>query len=307
MTHVLAADIGGTKIAAALAHEKAGFTARTQVESAAHDSEALFESLLSAFSNVLDEADTPQNDIQHIGIGVPGKVDPVKGLAVYQNNLSWRHFPLVSRLKEVFPKADIAIENDVYMAAYGEWQARRLMQETFVYLTVSTGISACIIHEGRFIRGAGMAGEIGFTVLNHEDEVKTLENLASGPAIEKEASRTFDNTALTTRQVMDQYKNNDPRASAIIGNAAGHIARGLHQIISVIDPHVIVLGGGVMNNQPQFVELVKEKMTPLIQNPIQNDALERIWPSHYKGDAGLQGAVWYTLRNNEKQDLIERQ
>jgi glucokinase len=300
LPNLLVADIGGTKIAAALADVNGGIKHQIQVKSAVHDSESMFESLCASFFELLNHDGKKREDISVIGLGVPGKVDPEKGIAIYQNNLPWRDFPLASRLKEVFPNAEVVIDNDVYLAAYGEWQVRNLTQETFVYFTVSTGISSCIINKGEFIRGAGMAGEVGLTILEKDQPIKTLESLASGPAIEAEARGQLQDPTITTKQVMESYYQQDPQAIVIIKNSAKHIAHGLHQIFSIVDPHVIVIGGGVIHNQPAFLKLIRAELRELVQNPVQDGIFDRIHMSQYKGEAGLQGALHLAIKHNRK-------
>lgn len=294
MPRILLADIGGTKIASALADENGKIVSRVQVESESKDAEALFKILLTSFFDALYQGKTSHRDIHLIGLGVPGMVDSEKGLAVYQNNLPWRNFPLAARLKASFPYAQVTMNNDVYMAAFGEWKARKLGKETLVYVTISTGIAACIINEGKIMRGTGMAGEIGLNVLEYNaQEIKTLEMLASGPAIESEVKQIYNDLELSTKKSMEVFRQQDPQAMVIIQKAARNIARGLHQIFSLLDPHVIVLGGGVINHQPQFLNVIKQELKPLIQNPVQEGIEDRIQLSHYKGDAGLQGALLF--------------
>ncbi|MBM7585961.1 glucokinase [Bacillus pakistanensis] len=300
MPNLLIADIGGTKIAAALADLDGGVKHQLQVKSAVRDPESMFESLCMSFYELLNQEGASPRDIKVIGLGVPGKVNPEKGIAIYQNNLPWRNFPLASRLKEVFPKAEVIMDNDVYLAAYGEWQARNLNEETFVYFTVSTGISSCIIHKGEFIRGAGMAGEVGLTILENDQSIRTLESLASGPAIEAEARRLLKDPVITTKQLMDSQ---DSQSVSLIQKSAKHIAQGLHQIFSIVDPHVIVMGGGVIHNQPAFLELIQAELKALVQNPVHEGIFDRIQMSKHKGEAGLQGALYLALMHNRKNTI----
>lgn len=295
MAKVLVADIGGTKIAAGLSDESGRLFIRTEVKSAAHNAEAMFESLYNAFLDVLHQGKTADKEIDVIALGVPGVVDTLNGVAVFQNNLPWRNFPLANRLRSIFPNARIIMDNDVYMAAFGEWKAQNLEKETFAYVTVSTGISACILHEGRFIRGVGLAGEIGFFVMEDKDELKTLESVASGPAMEAEAKRVLEDPAITTKRLMELYEGLDPKASVIVQQSAKYIARGLHQLFTVLDPHAVVLGGGVINNQVSFFKLIQKELERLSDNPIQKGLSSRLKPSHYKGDAGLRGALHCAL------------
>lgn len=134
------------------------------------------------------------------------------------------------------------MDNDVYMAAYGEWKSRGLTEETMVYLTVSTGISASIISKGEFFRGAGLAGEIGLTLFHEDRGMKSLEELASGLALQRRAEGEYSTAELFAEK-------NHPE---LIHRAAIYIARGLHQIFCLVDPHLIVVGGGVINHQPNF-------------------------------------------------------
>ena len=114
----------------------------------------------------MSEAGVSPAGIRGIGVGVPGKVDREKGVAVMQNNLPWRHFPLADRIREEIP-VPVVLDNDVCMAAHGEWMKRGgSVEETFVYFTISTGIACCTIHRGRILRGAGFSGEIGLAVFS---------------------------------------------------------------------------------------------------------------------------------------------
>lgn len=295
LAKVLVADVGGTKIAVGFSDESGQIQSRTEVKSAAHDAEEMFECLHTAFLDVLEKENCSYEEIEVIALGVPGVVDTANGVAVFQNNLPWRNFPLASRLRSVFPNADVIMDNDVYMAAFGEWNAQMLEKETFAYVTISTGISACILHEGHFIRGAGLAGEIGFSVMEDQDEVRTLESLASGPAMEVEARRVFGDPAMTTKKLIELYEELDPKAAVVVQKSAKYIARGLHQLFTVLDPHVVVVGGGVINNQPQFLKLIQKELEHISNNPIQKGMSSRLKPSHHKGDAGLQGALYCAL------------
>ncbi|WP_394139425.1 ROK family protein [Cytobacillus oceanisediminis] len=293
----LVADIGGTKIAAAfVSNKEKTLKQRLQADSVSHDSDALFDCILAVFFQIMEKEKIKSDEIKFIGLGIPGKVDSVNGLAVYQNNLPWRNFPLKDNLKKYFPNAEIAMDNDVYMAAYGEWTEWNMAKETFAYVTVSTGISACLLSEGKFLRGAGIAGEIGLTLLENGDELTSLENLASGTAIGESAKKVF-NPKLTVAGVMDLYLQEDPQACEIIHRAARCIARGLHQLFTIIDPHLVVVGGGVIINQPEFFSLIKQELKNMVQNPLQEGVEKRVQVSKLKADAGLFGCLYRTAQN----------
>ncbi|SEK53138.1 ROK family protein [Carnobacterium iners] len=193
MKKAIALDIGGTKIAAALVTEAGEWYHRIEVKSDVTNCETLFEQVVQLMNQVLSDSATSLNEIPGIGVGVPGKVDRINGIAVFQNNIPWKDFPVVSRLKERFDVEKIVIDNDVYMAAYAEWKMAQMSQEeTFVYMTISTGVSCTTIHNGEFLRGAGFAGELGLIpVLSKSKDSKNqrLEQVGSGPAIQRLAEK----------------------------------------------------------------------------------------------------------------------
>ncbi len=105
MAYRIVADIGGTKVAAALTDKNMSFLTRKQVSSDPTDAEAMFNCLVNCFAELLDSHKVSYEEIESISLGVPGKVDSENGVAVYQNNLPWRDFPLSSRLRTIFFKS----------------------------------------------------------------------------------------------------------------------------------------------------------------------------------------------------------
>ena len=205
MTYALGVDIGGTKVATVLIDESGRILNRSEVESIPTDKEKMFGQVIKCIEMVLEDSSVQMEEVNGIGVGIPGKVDRENGIAIYQNNLPWKNFPIVSRLQDYFSIKNIVIDNDVYMATYAEWKVANLnTEDTFVYLTVSTGISCSIIHRGSFLRGNGFAGEIGlFPVLSktNANGMESLEKVASGPAIQKRVEKLFTNQSLTTKDL----------------------------------------------------------------------------------------------------------
>src|SRR5699024_11478954 len=104
---------------------------------------------------------------------------------------------------------NIVLDNDVYMATYAEWKLSNLGNEcSFVYLTISTGISCAIINNGSFIRGEGFAGEVGsLPVLNpFSSGMITLEQSSSGVAMEKAARHYLRNPQMSTEEFFKQFE-----------------------------------------------------------------------------------------------------
>ncbi|MDY0393879.1 ROK family protein [Virgibacillus halophilus] len=247
MKYSLGVDVGGTKIAAALIDEHGKAFYPSQVKSVTTDKETMFHKLIECIETVFLKSGFDPAEITGMGIGVPGKVDRSNGIAVYQNNLPWSNFPLVSRLKQYFAIENIVIDNDVYMAAYAEWKMSDVKEtDTFVFFTISTGVSCSIIHNGAFLRGMGFAGEIGlFPVQNKSslNGMKSLEESVSGPAIQQVAAKKLGTNLITTEGFFKVYQQGNARAVAALGEIIESLTHGVYGIISLLDPHKIVFGG----------------------------------------------------------------
>ncbi|MFJ7936670.1 ROK family protein [Sporosarcina sp. NPDC096371] len=289
MGYILAADVGGTKLATALFQSDGTVMKATEIPSEKTDGEKLFQSLIHSFQRLCEEADVNLSEISGVSVGIPGIVDVGNGIAIFQNNLPWREFPLVERLANVFPASQIVIDNDVYMAAWGEYAIRGFVKESFAYVTLSTGISCCSIHQGAFLRGAGMAGEIGFSLTDTVDT--TLESLVSGPALEAKGRQVVGNPTLTLKSMMEDYYAGNEQIVAIVNEAVTSLAKEVYHILILSDPHCIVLGGGVFNHHPALVEAVRKEVGRYLQHPMLQGKEQRIEASVNKGEAGLYGAA----------------
>nr|WP_275576963.1 ROK family protein [Thalassobacillus pellis] len=281
----MAVDIGGTKIAAGVMNENQEWLSQITKKSDASSSENMYLSLLGSMQTAIQTAGLESGNISNLGVTVPGKVDIENGIAVYQNNLPWRNFPLKQRLIESFPGSSITMEHDVVAAALGEWGARVLEKEMLIYVTVSTGLSASIIFEGKPLRGEGMAGEIGFYPVNG----RTLEACASGSAMEKELKAQYGIASL--REGMKLWQEGKKELTRFFEKKAYHIALGLFMVTATLDPHKIVIGGGVISNQPAFYKLIQLQYEKLCKHPIQEAWINKLEKSKLGDSSALFGAA----------------
>lgn len=293
MCYGLGIDIGGTKIATVIINEHGDILNRVEVLSDPSDKEKMFKQVITSIESILLDTKLDISNIEGMGIGVPGKVDRENGIAVFQNNLPWKEFPIVERIQDYFPIKNIVIDNDVYMAAFAEWKVSEINKhDSFVYVTVSTGISCSIIQEGSFIRGAGFAGEIGLVPVlegKSSNSMQTLEKSASGPAIQKLAAMRLNRPGITTKGLFEAYKNGDSGTHSVMEEVVDSLTRGIYGIICLLDPHKIVFGGGVMNNHPYLLDLVKDRLSHYVI-PEQKHAIKQMQLSKLKGDSGVVGA-----------------
>lgn len=298
---MIGVDIGGTKIASIVADSVGNIVHRCELPSIKEKPEEMFQQVIRCIHQLILSADVSMQEVTSMGVGVPGKVDREKGLAVFQNNLPWRNFPIVERLKEQFPSIkNITIDNDVYMAAYAEWKAAELPENaTFVYVTVSTGISCSIIHNGNFLRGNGFAGELGLLPMPGIDQTQTsttLENIASGPGILRLARDIYNDPDLEIETLFFKYQKNEKQAVKVINQMLESLAGGLYTIACLINPHQIVCGGGVTNHQPYLVDLLNKLVDNfMILEQGRTNSLIKV--SKLGEDAGVIGASRNALEN----------
>ncbi len=293
MKKAIGIDIGGTKIAAGIISEAGELLKRAEVKSDSSDREKMFASVVEAVEKVFRDSDFSIADMAGIGVGVPGKVDRENGIAVFQNNLPWADFPVKARLQKQFGLERITLDNDVYTAALAEWKTAGVSnEETFVYMTISTGISCSIIHNGSFLRGAGFAGEVGlFPIFSKAagQKLERLEVAAAGPAIEELAAKQLQVANLSTKDVFDRFFTGVEEYQPIIDEVTDNWAQGLYAISCLVDPHKLVFGGSVIANNPGLLEMIKEKLKNY-QITEQQHLLENMSISTLKQDNGVVGA-----------------
>ena len=287
MKQSIGVDIGGTKVAVAIINEKGEIVNRRQAPSEVESAETLFEQVVRLINEELNEHPFSIQEMEGIGIGLPGKVDVENGVAVFQNNIPWPNFPIVKRLQEVYGSIPVKIDNDVKVAAY---RLQNLTEkEMFAYVTLSTGIAATNIVHNEILRGAGFSGEIGFIPVHFFGQWMSLEEACSGVGIQKKAQELYQDTSVTTKDVFEKWRHGDAIATDIIRQAASGIASSLHTMICLLDPHVIVFGGSVSNYNPDYIELVKEILETRLHAE-QKHVLKRTVTSTIKGDNGIIGA-----------------
>lgn len=284
-------DIGGTKVAVALVTQEGKIISRRQTPSRVGSAEALYQCVVDLINEELAFNHLTIEDTYGIGVGLPGKVDVVNGVAIFQNNIPWANFPIVERLKATYGDIPVKIDNDVKVAAYAEY---RLLQpaptDMFAYVTLSTGIAATNIVDNTILRGEGFSGEIGFVPVPYFGTLAPLEKACAGGGIEKKARELYHDDSLSTKDVFMKWRQQEEEATQIIHETAKGIAAALHFMVCLLDPKAIVFGGSVSNYNSDFIELVRDTLAMSLHEE-QKHILEHITTSEIKGDNGIIGAA----------------
>jgi glucokinase len=301
-------DIGGTKIALALGTKggeiisRRRFPTRTEI-GPTHILERVFQEI----EGMLLET---RAELCGAGIACAGPLDLERGLVLSPPNLpGWDNFPLAELVRESL-RVPVWLDNDANAAAFGEYErgAGRGLRD-MVYLTISTGIGGGVIVGGRLVRGvAGAAGEVGhLTVLPSGPECGCgargcLEALCSGTAIARRARERIEQGArslissmvqdareVTAETVAVAAQRGDTLAREIWDETIFYLSIGVGNIISVLAPEAIIIGGGVSSSGEQLLgplrRMVAERMRMLPSEKI------RIVRAALGEESGLYGAL----------------
>ena len=230
-----------------------------------------------------------------LAIGVPSAVDPRSGLVALANNLpGWKNVDLARELEKEF-RVPACIDNDANMAAIGEhWRGVARGVDHFVFIALGTGIGAGIFAEGRLLRGrTGNAGELYRMNVEWprwaEDfgDLGYLEAHVSGIGIAAEGRRLLDSGRDHTRRnlseqrdaqfVFEAFRRGDVRARAVLERTFTMLGVGVANLVAVVDPQLVVFGGGVVKGAPEFllktVKKVVRRIHPDTAPPLKLSAL----------------------------------
>lgn len=301
---ILAIDIGGTKTKIACLRDgglRMLFHGKTL-----QDPEQQLESMTGV---IRDGAES----FSAIAIGCPGPLDVQKGVILSPPNLrDYDNFPL----KEYMEKrlgVPVYIENDANLAALGEaWRGPKIVRNLF-YMTVSTGIGVGIVHEGRIFSGNnGLAGECWSFVPGHffaagagvntgagaGAGAENILDLAAGAGMVAYARKLIgqEETLLaaddvSTRSIIAAWKAGDAFALRILERARNALAATLCFVVTLLDPELIVLGGGLCTEEEWIIDPVREKLRRMLPEGIGGSV--RVQPASLGGDAVLHGALCY--------------
>lgn len=290
----LGIDLGGTKILVAVVEEgKILDTARTDTPQ--HDAHAVFDAMANTARPLLEK----YPEIELVGIGSPGPLDLKKGIILFAPNISnMQNVPIVKEIQARLNKI-VTLENDANAAGFAEhlYGAAHNWSSS-VFITVSTGIGAGLYIGNKIIHGAsGAAGEFGhmtllpYGPLGGDNHHGTLESIASGRAMEREARHVYNLDSIDSRELFERARNNEEKALSIINNSARFLGIGMANIQKLFDPQGFVIGGGVASQGEFYLERVRKYYQHFVKGYTQGD----VEVASLGTDAGVIGAASIAL------------
>lgn len=280
-------DVGGTAIKFALVSD-GEVLLRAQCPTPTGDPPALAKAAAT-----LIRENAPDWEMLPIGFACAGDVDPKTGL-VSADNLGWQNVPLGSLLREALGR-DVLLEQDTHAAMMAEWANGSLKGEkNALYLTIGTGVGGGAILDGRPYREIRRPGSEFGHMITHAGGLDCpcggkgcYERYASTKAL-IEKVRTATNKPLDAFTIFEKENLQDPAVRAVVDQWIDEMILGLTNLIYIFNPPLVILGGGVIN-EDYIIELIDRK---IYKNMMENYKKVNIVRSKLGSTAGLLGAAY---------------
>ncbi len=293
MEKYLAIDIGGTAVKAATLDSHNNILEKITFDTKAHLGSTY---LLDNIFNKLNALDL--SDLMGIGISATGQINSKDGSVIFATNIipNWIGTNIKDYFEERYEVPTI-VENDVNCVAY----AHRDLHRDFVCIALGTGIGCGIVLDGQVFHGSkGIAGEIGHIPIVKDGRVCNCgrrgcyEAYASTSALVKIAhERIGTSEKLNGKIIFEREKNGDKIYKEIVDLWIDYITDGFVSIITILNPPLIIIGGGVSGQGNYLIEKIKKSLEGKVMPSFLKDL--KIQSSNLANDAGILGA-YYLIR-----------
>lgn len=312
----LAVDIGGTKVAVGLIDNVGHILSYDQGVTCQIGPQEGIQQIISMLESIVNQQRIEIEQVTAIGIGIPAVLEPETDRVIWAPNLNgWKNIDLKGAIEAYF-HVPVYVEYDGHAAVLGEWWiGSGRTYHTLVDIIIGTGVGGGMIIDGKLFRGNNrLAGATGWFRHSINDE-KTLangcwESRISGTAITRRAQKLThidkellwknpaDEGQITSKVLFELAKQGDQAASQLCNQIADEIGIGVANVVSMINPQLIILGGGVGSNSgfllPQIRNYVKEWAQPISARSVE------ITISNLGFQAGLLGAAYAAVLRNEE-------
>lgn len=278
--YYLGIDLGGTNIAAGIVNEEMKLVYKTSIPTEAKSgAETVIKRMAEVANKAIEGAGITVQDVKSIGIGSPGSIDPENGVVIYANNLDFYDLPMAEMLGKYFPGLPIYIENDANVAAWAEAKcgAAAGVRDS-VTITLGTGVGGGMVIISKLYSGFNHAGaEMGHIVIKEGGRpctcgrkgcweayasvtglIKTTrEHMEKNPdsLMWKIAGSLENVNGLTS---FDAMRKGDEEAQKVVDEYLHSVATGLVDIINILQPEVICIGGGISKEGDYLLKPLKE-------------------------------------------------
>ncbi|MFB7138404.1 ROK family protein [Gottfriedia sp. NPDC056225] len=303
MEYVVCFDIGGTFIKYGLINRNGQLAFKDKVPTPISNIKRLLPDLLA------EKIKSLQNDFSIVGIGISscGLVNHETGEILFSNNIpGYTGMKLAEILSDLF-NLPVSVENDVKSACLGEmWKGAIQGKQNVVFLTLGTGIGSTIIVDGKILSGTHhLAGELGHTVIVSGGRScgcgrrGCFERYAATSAfvndfIEEKKKEGITVENISGEEILALVEEGDSVASTVYQKFICHISVGLSNIVHLLNPEAIIIGGGIVEQGDKFIQDINSEIKKEIMSIYNQDTIA--YASILGNDAGLYGACYMTLK-----------
>jgi glucokinase len=302
-------DIGGTKVAAGLVDSTGVISHKTRAPMVATgDAATGFAAVKNAVDAVFSEFPEARGAVTGIGLCSPGPLDPKTGVVLNPPNVPcWRNYPLAAEVERVFG-VPARVDNDANAAGLAEalWGAGVGYTNVF-YATLGTGIGTGIVFDRKIYHGrTGSAAEGGHMTIDYHGpqcpcgKRGCIEALASGPNIARRAQARLAPTSrivqlagsleqVRAEHIGQAFREGDAVAIEVLAETAHLLTVWLGNIVDLLEPDVMVVGGGVAELMSSFFETISKDLQHWAINPRAGEI--PLLMARYGADAGIAGAA----------------
>jgi predicted NBD/HSP70 family sugar kinase len=295
---VVGIDVGRDWVRAAIADVTGQFVARRDERARVRSAKTLITQIGAIAHGLAADAGIKWRQVTFATVGSPGVFEPERGHVALAYSLpGWGRQGLVE-LVQAELGTNIAFENDVNLAALGEqWRGLGKGVDNFVYLHLGTGVGMGMVLNGELYRGgSGAAGEVGYLPLAGTDTKDPsslrrgpLDSAASATGVVAEAMRLGMEPPLTAKRVFEEARKGDRAARRVVAFEARRIGLAIAAIAAVVDPELVILGGGIGSNGDLLLEPAVRELHEL--SPFR----PRVEASSLREEATLYGTVSMAL------------
>lgn len=309
-------DLGGTSIKFGLVSMGGEILKKTKRKTpASKNFEEVLDVIQEEVEGILRFQGLGKNELQGIGIGIPGVVN-AKGEVVFANNLFWKTKPLKKALEKRLG-IPVKVGNDASMAGFGEYHFGSMKNtKNSLLLTLGTGLGAGVIINGEVFHGSHYLGtEIGHMIIGDNfyncncGNNGCLETFASATAMVKFTNRLLDagetsslkalrltqEKPLTPQQILTAAKKKDPVGLQALERFTYFLGVGLANLINIFDPEVIALGGGLSESGDLFLQELRSITKTMTY--VKGDNPTKIEIADLKNDAGILGSAMFVAKD----------
>ena len=311
MKYCFGVDIGGTTVKMGLLEEEGKIVDKWEITTDTSEEEkAILPNVAASIENKMKEHGLTKEDIIGVGAGVPAPVT-AEGIVNGSANLGWNYKEVKKELEEL-TGMKACIGNDANVAALGEmWKGGGAGEMNVIMVTLGTGVGGGVIINGKVLVGAnGAGGEIGHLCVNYEEKDKCgcgncgcLEQYASATGIVRLAKKKLGQELrptiltkedVTAKDVFDAVKAGDETAKEIAVEFGRYLGYALANLAAVLDPAVIVIGGGVSKAGEVLIPYIRE---PFMERAFFANRNVKFALATLGNDAGICGAAKLVLED----------